>query len=254
MFAGMLKLPLCFVTSPSIIFYMSQSFKLFRLQQIDTTLDKCHARLVEINRLLEDDLEIRLAQQKFELAQKEKFEAEKDLRIAEDCVKEQRIKIDRSQAALYGGKVVNPKELQDLQHESEALKRYLATLEDRQLEAMLALDEAQEKFAAADAHRTETEIQVDAKKGQLQQEKSELLHEIEVNEIERAAAISSIEQLDLQQYERLRKQKNGIAVARVVDKTCAACGSTLTGTTYSSAIVPTKITRCNACGRILYVG
>ena len=77
MFAGMLKLPLCFVTSPSIIFYMSQSFKLFRLQQIDTTLDKSHTRLVEINRLLEDDLEIRLAQQKFELAQKRNLKLKK---------------------------------------------------------------------------------------------------------------------------------------------------------------------------------
>lgn len=250
----MLNLPLCFTCSPSIIFSMSQSFKLFRLQQIDTILDKGQIRILEIDKQLADDLEIRLSQGKLERAQRNKYEAEKNLRLAEENVKEQRIKIERSQAALYGGKVINPKELQDLQHESEALKRFLVTLEDQQLEAMLALDEAESQFSAAEKTQADTEDQVAAQKKLLAAEKSELIHDLEVNEAEREAAASNIDDYDLRQYEKLRKQKNGIAVARVVDKTCAACGSTLTATTFSSAKVPTKITRCNSCGRILYVG
>ncbi len=242
------------MVSPSIIFFMSQSFKLFRLQQIDTTIDKGQQRLSEIDRLLKDDLEIRLSKQKLERAQKIKFESEKDLRLAEAEVKEQRIKIERSQAALYGGKVINPKELQDLQHESEALRRYLVTLEDQQLETMLALDEADSQFSAAESHQVDTEKQVASQKEQLDIQRSELIHDLEINESEREAAVSNIDQYDLRQYERLRKHKNGRAVARIVDKTCAACGSTLTASTYSSAKVPTKITRCNSCGRILYAG
>lgn len=242
------------MVSPSIIFFMSQSFKLFRLQQIDTTIDKGQQRLSEIDRLLKEDLEIRLSQQKLERAQKIKFEAEKDLRLAEAVVKEQRLKIEHSQSALYGGKVVNPKELQDLQHESEALRRYLVTLEDQQLEAMLALDEADSQLSAAESHQVDTEKQVASLREQLAIQRSELIHDLEINESEREAAVSNIDQYDLRHYERLRKQKNGRAVARIVDKTCAACGSTLTASTYSSAKVPTKITRCNSCGRILYAG
>ncbi|MBK5108033.1 MAG: hypothetical protein JJE12_07865 [Anaerolineales bacterium] len=233
---------------------MSLSFKLFRLQQIDTTLDKAHARISEIDRLLADDLEIRLAQQQSDSAQKKIFEAEKNLRFAEANVKEQRIKIERSQAALYGGKIVNPKELQDLQYESEALKRYLVTVEDLQLEAMLALDEAESKFNAAEEQREATSLQVAVIKDQLTGEKSELVHDLEVNEFKRTAAISGIDDPVLRQYEKMRKLKNGIAVARIIDKTCAACGSTLTAATFSSAKVPTKIARCDACGRILYPG
>jgi len=233
---------------------MSLSFKLFRLQQIDTTLDKAHARISEIDRLLADDLEIRLAQQRSDSARKKIFEAEKILRFAEENVKEQRLKIERSQAALYGGKIINPKELQDLQHESEALKRYLVTLEDLQLEAMLALDEAESEFNAAEEQREATGLQVAVQKDQLTREKSEMVHELEVNEFERTAAISSIDDPVLRQYEKMRVLKNGIAVARIAEKTCAACGSTLTAATFSSAKVPTKITRCNACGRILYPG
>jgi hypothetical protein len=233
---------------------MSQSFKLFRLQQIDTILDKGQIRILEIDKQLADDLEIRLSQGKIERAQGNKYKAEKNLRLAEENVKEQRIKIERSQAALYGGKVINPKELQDLQHESEALKRYLVTLEDLQLEAMLELDEAESQFSAAERAQADTEDQVAAQKKLLATKKAELIHDLEVNESEREAAASNIDDFDLRQYEKLRKQKNGIAVARVVDKTCAACGSTLTAATYSSAKVPTKFTRCNSCGRILYVG
>jgi hypothetical protein len=98
---------------------MSQSFKLFRLQQIDSVLDKSHDRLKEIDRLLADDSQVRLSEQRLENAKKKRFEAEKSLRLAEDNVQEQRLKIERSQAALYGGKISNPKELQDLQQESE---------------------------------------------------------------------------------------------------------------------------------------
>ena len=233
---------------------MSLSFKLFRLQQIDTSLDKGKERLAEIDRLLEDDLEIRLAQQKIDRARKKNFESEKNLRLAEENVKQQRIKIERSQAALYGGKISNPKELQDLQHESEALKRFLVTLEDLQLETMLEMDEAASQLAEAQTSFAVTENQVSAKKEVLARERSELIHDLEVNESERTAALSNIEAPVLRQYEKFRKQKNGIAVARIVDKTCAACGSTLTASPYSSAKIPTTLTRCDACGRILYAG
>jgi predicted nucleic acid-binding Zn-ribbon protein len=245
---------LCISDSPSIIFFMSHSFKLFRLQQIDTLLDKGRARLEEIDLLLADDHEVQMSQQHLDLAKKAQFEAEKSLRIAEQNVKEQRLKIERSQATLYGGKVVNPKELQDLQQESEALKRYLMTLEDLQLEGMLAYDEAETSFLEASDQHSAVKTQIAQQKEQFNAEKVELIQDLERQEIERQAAAANIDSPYMQLYEALRKQKNGIAVARVLEKTCAACGSTLTATTFSSAQMPTKLTRCTTCGRILYVG
>jgi hypothetical protein len=58
---------------------MSQSFKLFRLQQIDSIIDKGQTRLAEIDRMLADDLEIRLSKQKYEQTQRTIFEAGKSL-------------------------------------------------------------------------------------------------------------------------------------------------------------------------------
>lgn len=233
---------------------MSESFKLFRLQQIDTELDRSFSRIKEIERLLADDQQVRSSQHKLDNAKKEQFEAEKMLRLAEQNVKEQRLKIERSQAALYGGKVTNPKELQDLQQESVSLKKYLSNLEDQQLEAMLAMDDAEERFVEASESHAATEALVAEQKAELSVEKTELLLDIERQQNERDAASANINPAELGVYETLRQQKNGIAVARVLEKTCGACGSTLSAAIYSAAQVPTKITRCSTCGRILYTG
>ena len=233
---------------------MSESFKLFRLQQIDSELDKSYLRIKEIDRLLTDDQQVRRSQLILERAKKDRFEAEKNLRLAEQNVKEQRLKIERSQAALYGGKVTNPKELQDLQQESESLKKYLITFEDQQLEAMLEMDDAEAQFSEASEAHSATEAQLAEQKAELSVEKTELLLDIERQQNERDAASANIIPAELGIYETLREKKNGIAVARVLEKTCGACGSTLSSTIYSEAQVPSKITRCSTCGRILYSG
>jgi hypothetical protein len=233
---------------------MSQSFKLFRLQQIDSELDKGEARLKEIAVLLEDKHKEQLSQERLEIAKEGRDEAAKQLRRAEQEVQAQRVKIDRSETALYGGKVVNPKELQDLQLESEALKRYLSTLEDLQLEAMLTLDDAEMNHLEASETNNAVIAEVAQQKDNLNDEKTNLRQDIERQESERQAAASNLIAQDIRIYESLRQQKNGIAVARVIEQTCAACGSTLSAATFSSAQVPSKITRCDTCGRILYVG
>ena len=127
-------------------------------------------------------------------------------------------------------------------------------LEDQQLEAMLALDDAEAGYIQASEALTNTETQVADQKAELSAEKSGLLQDIERQQSERNAASANIDPSVIRIYETLRQQKNGIAVARVLDKTCGACGSTLSATIFSSAQVPARITRCSTCGRILYAG
>jgi predicted nucleic acid-binding Zn-ribbon protein len=114
---------------------MSQPFKLFRLQQIDSQIDKFKTRLREIEIELQEDSELRKANQRVEQAQQLMHETEKALRTAEADVLAQRIKIEETEAALYGGKVRNPKELQDSQQES-GIEAIQINFEDRQPEIM----------------------------------------------------------------------------------------------------------------------
>lgn len=233
---------------------MSQSFKLFRLQQIDSQLDRIRARLQEIEAALIEDLALRQAQQRAQMADEALAAEQKLLRRAEENVHDQRIKIEQTEATLYGGKVRNPKELQDLQNETAALKRYLSVLEDRQLEVMMTVEQAEAAHQAALADLEEVRELFARQHQDLAAERDVLLMDLARVEAERQAAASSIPAADISLYEKLRQQRRGIAVAKVTDKACSACGSTLNAALLHAARSPNQITRCDMCGRILYGG
>jgi predicted nucleic acid-binding Zn-ribbon protein len=233
---------------------MSQPFKLFRLQQIDSQLDQARSRLQEIDNALNRDEALRQALNRTKDTEESLNVQQKILRRAEEDVKSQRLKIEQTEATLYGGKVKNPKELQDMQNEAAALKRYLSVLEDRQLEAMLAVDEAEAEHKSALDHLEQVRAQMAKRNKDLTAEQADLLQDVDRMEAERQAAISGIPDEDLNLYDALRKQRRGIAVAKVSDKTCAACGSTLSSALLHAARSPSQITRCERCGRILYAG
>jgi uncharacterized protein len=231
---------------------MSQTFKLFRLQQIDSQLDQIAARLRQIEIAMDQDEALRMASQRADSAERILGEVSKELRKAEEEVQTQRIKIEETEASLYGGRIRNPKELQDLQNEAAALKRYLSVLEDRQLDAMLAVEEAEREVA-------ETRSELERVQGETERENASLVAEQRVlqrdfarQSAERQAAASNIPADQLALYEQLRQSRNGVAVAKVVDRACSACGTTHTPGLLQAARSPHQITRCTTCGRILY--
>ena len=233
---------------------MSQPFKLFRLQQLDSQLDRARVRLTEIETILSQDEQLRQAQVEADQASADLALARKALRQAEDNVIQQRIKIEQADAALYGGKVRNPKELQDLQNDTAALKRYRSVLEDRQLEAMMAEEDAVANSSAAIARLERVRSDTAERNALLLSEKSRLLQEINHTEEERQAASASIEASDLALYEKLRTQRRGIAVSKITNKACSACGSTINAALLDAARSPNQLSRCDVCGRILYLG
>jgi predicted nucleic acid-binding Zn-ribbon protein len=233
---------------------MSQPFKLYRLQQIDSQLDQAHDRLAEIAAILSDNAAIRKARGQADKTAAALEKAKKELRKAEENVHSQRSKIERSEATLYGGTIKNPKELQDIQSEAAALKRYLSVLEDRQLEAMLAVDGAEDTHQNAIESLESVTRESVRQNERLVEEKGGLETNVARLEKERGTTASTIEAPDLRLYEQLRKQRAGVAVARVVDNTCSACGTTLTASLLQASRSSIQLSRCDTCGRILYGG
>jgi predicted nucleic acid-binding Zn-ribbon protein len=233
---------------------MSSPFKLYRLQQTDSQIDRRATRVAEIETALKDDEPLKRMTRTVQSTEHELKELRKVLQRAEDNVSGQRVKIEQTEATLYSGKVKNPKELQDLQNEAAALKRYLVVLEDRQLEAMLDEEEAASKFDKV-VHKLKNEqSQFNQMQSDLSNEKSKLENEIVRLQGERTATTGAIPEDDLLLYQKLRVQRRGIAVAKVSNKACSACGSLLSATLLHSARSPNQITRCDTCGRILYFG
>jgi predicted nucleic acid-binding Zn-ribbon protein len=141
-----------------------------------------------------------------------------------------------------------------MQHETAALKRYLGVLEDRQLEVMIQVEELEAAQAAAIAALDAVQAQAIQKNSRLIAERSSLATDSNRLESERGPTVGSIPPEDLALYEQLRKQRRGVAVAKVTDSACSACGSILNSALLHVARSPSQIVRCDLCGRILYGG
>ncbi len=231
---------------------MSRPEQLYRLQQIDSQLDAHKARLQEIKVALADDEAVQQALATLKSTEKDLQEAQKAQRLAEQEVQDQDYKIKQSQDRLYSGKVTNPKELEDIQNEVEALKRYRDVLEERLLEAMLATDESQESYDQAQNQLQEDRAQASQKHAKLKGEKGQIEKKVARRKEKRKKQIAEINPEDLQAYEQLRQNRGGVAVVKVMNRGCSACGATLGTARYQAARFPNQLTYCDTCGRILF--
>jgi hypothetical protein len=231
---------------------MSQTFKLYRLQQLDSQIDRLQARLRDIDRALGESEILNQAQNRFNQVEEMLNKERNALNKAEGDVQNQRIKIEQTEATLYGGKVKNPKELQDLQNEAASLKRYKTLLEDRQLEVMMQVEEVEALYALRQAELEEARQKHAQEHQELAIDKTNIEKEVTSLNSERLATAEGISQEEIALYNQIRQQRRGIAVAKVADRACSACGSILHATVLQAARTPNQITRCPNCGRILY--
>jgi predicted nucleic acid-binding Zn-ribbon protein len=231
---------------------MSASLGLYRLQLVDSRMDEIRARVEEIRQTLEKDEEMRRIKKQANEAKSTLTLAQHILKQAEAEVDKQKVKIQQSEANLYSGNVKNPKELQDLQNEVAALKRYLATLEDRQLEAMLEEETAEQADQAALDKLEQVKARLADQNQTLTVEQTALNKELEKLEAERQATLSPLEAGLLTVYDELRQRKRGVAIAAVSDDACAACGAILPPALMQSARSTSQIFNCPTCGRILF--
>jgi predicted nucleic acid-binding Zn-ribbon protein len=165
---------------------------------------------------------------------------------------ERRAKIAADESKLYGGRVSNPKELQDIEHEVAQDRRQLSPIEDRLIEI---LDESE--TASEHIKQLQTELVADTRSWEQGQEQARArlaAAEISVQQLQgrRVDALKQIEPAFLPSYETLRRQK-GTAVARVNQRTCQSCRVTLTPVQEQRARQGNDLIMCHSCGRILFV-
>ena len=231
---------------------MSAALGLYRLQQVDSQIDQIQARLKAIQQTLENDVELRASNERFVSAQGKHRDAERALKLTEAEVEKQRIKIEQTESSLYGGKVHNPKELQDLQKDVASLKRHIQTLEERELEAMIAGEAAEKDLQAAEIDLERIQSSLREQNKDLTRESETLQRNLERLHSERQAVVTDIASQTLNVYDQLRQQKRGIAIVAITDNSCEACGTTLTPSQQQSARSTSQLFHCPTCGRILY--
>ncbi|MFN3742257.1 MAG: zinc ribbon domain-containing protein [Anaerolineales bacterium] len=227
---------------------------LYRLQQIDSRLDQIQRRLGEIRQQIQDDRRYRQAAERLQ-AQQAKWEAAQTTRRnLEYEVSSRRIKIAQSEAALYGGKIHNPKELQDLEREVAMLKRQLQDLEEQLLEAMIQEEAEEQALQAAQQEMQAVKATLATEHSLLFGEESRLLQEMQRLQAERQVVQQGVKVEFLAEYENLRASRRGLAVATLSEGACDACGTILTPAQQQQARQPHRLFHCPNCGRILYAG
>ena len=231
---------------------MSASLGLFRLQQVDRQIDRSRAQLDSIRQTLENDLELRQALNRVDTVQTDHFHSHHELKNATAEEEAQKIKIEQAESSLYGGRVQNPKELQDLQKDIASLKKHLSTLEERELDAMIKAENSENDLQSAKTDLEKMQARLGNEHKNLIGDQSRISIELERLAEEREAALGPIEGNLLQTYESLRQQKKGIAVAEINDGACTACGTTLNAALQQNARSPKHLTNCPSCGRILF--
>lgn len=233
---------------------MSRISNIYRLQEIDLEIESSQKRIEEIDHILGQDEAVLQAQAILTQRDGELTEARSTNLSADHAVASQREKIDQTEKALYSGSVTNPKELQDLQMEAESLRRHLATLEDRYLEAMVKLESAEE----AQLEATETLDVIQQRKARQQSdltnEKETLIDNLARLDEERQAAVVDVTTEDSALYNELRQRLAGKALALLQDGVCSACGVELARSRQQEVSSGSEVVRCSQCSRILYAG
>jgi len=231
---------------------MNVSFTLFRLQAQDSLRMKMNARLKEIDRMIAEDEDVIRANERLTEARESDHSAESLLKDMAAQVQEKKLKRELTQSKLFSGKVRSPKELQDLQAETQALDRTIAKLEDEQLQAMLAHEETREAVRQAEADLQKVRDQKASQNSLLLGEKHKIEAEIPKVDAQRQALREQLDPEVFSVYRALLKSKGGRAVADVHEDTCSACGVTLPPADIQAARSPNVIATCKNCGRILY--
>ena len=231
---------------------MNIGFQLFQLQEIDTDLDNAQLRINEIDGLINNDTSIINAQNYLDKSKKQLVSDNNEFNTISDDIKNKKIKISQSEANLYNGSVKNPKELQDLQMEISSIKKTIRKLEDVLLEVMIRVDQSENFLEIQKKDLIIAKSKFATQSSLLQGEKNALLEKIQGLNSKKRSMITQINHANQKRYETLRKLKNGLAIAKLLDDACGACGAGLTAGQRQEARSASKLFICPSCGRIIY--
>ena len=230
---------------------MNVSQQLHQLQEIDLEIEANERTLRQITGQIGEDEVIVRAQQKLASERQQLEELQRQQHTAEWEIEDLTDKIRPAEEKLYSGRITNTKELTSLQQEVEGFKAHRGQLEDKVLEIMEQVEQAQAKVATTgeELKKLETEWQNQQQKLSADMERIKaLLADLRQK---RQVLTDKIEPQTVTLYQQLRKQKT-TAVAKVQQGICSGCRISLS-TANLQQVRSGSLAHCTNCGRILYL-
>jgi len=232
---------------------MKPSQALYELQVIELALLRAQKRLIEIDTLLNDSAAVSQARATRDHAAEQLKPLRAQARTLEADIRATQEKSQNTETTLYSVSVTNPKTLQDMQHEIEALKRSRAEQEDQLLEVMVNVEEAETTLHAAETALETATRNALAQHGNLIVERDDLTAKAAALTTQREAALTRVDAANLKLYNAIKPRRANQPVSVLDGQTCTACGVEQTMMLVAEARNTDKLVMCASCGRILYV-
>ena len=230
---------------------MSVARQLYQLQEIDLEIADEERKLEQaVSQLGKDDV-IVAAQEKLKAARKNLEELQHQQRSLEWEIGDLASKMKAVDDQLYSGRINNPKELSNLQHEVELLKAKRDGAETKDLEIMDQVESVEVGMAALSHELEVTTTEWQREQKQMRKEKAALEDSLSDLRQKRGAMTAEIDPKVLTLYEQLRKNKKW-AVARVEQGICRGCRISLP-TSELQQVRSSALVQCGSCSRILYL-
>jgi len=173
--------------------------------------------------------------------------------VLEDEIAAVRRRADDHETTLYAGSVTNPRELQALQDDIDSLHRRQRTLEDEDLELMEAIEPLATELDAHDARLAALAAEGDRLQAALDAAAADIDAELAAAGARRDELAGGIDPEVLADYDGLRAQQGGVAIARLDGSTCGGCHLQLSAVEVDRIrrLDPAERVLCEECGRLL---
>lgn len=225
--------------------------KLFRLHLIDVTIVEIRKRAAALDPGRKVAAEVKAIETQLEQlggAARAHHAEITDLELKAQAIEEKLKKFDKE---LYGGSVVNPREVENLQKEIEILKRQRSEIDDKTMALMESAPEG-----ASEISKLETLLQQKKKEQHVQHKaalelKSKLEEEFKKKSAERPSLASEVPPAMLSRYDSIRQKLDGVGMTEINGDSCATCGTHLPERIIEGA-KDGRLMTCESCHRIVY--
>jgi predicted nucleic acid-binding Zn-ribbon protein len=230
---------------------MNVAKQLYELQEVDLALEAQELALKQLVSQLGESQAVLSTRSKLAAEEQRLEELGRKQHSLEWEIDDITTKITKAEEELYSGRVGNPKELANLQHEIKVLKAKRSQLEDRTIEVMEQVEGAKAGVDSLKSELKALEIEWQAQQGKLKAEKEHLETERVSLKQKREVVVAQVDSEAVDFYVGLKGQK-GTAVARVEQGVCRGCRISLSNAEIQRARGG-DLVQCSSCGRILFL-
>ena len=230
---------------------MSVAKQLYQLQEVELEIESNEQALAQIARQLGESQAVVRARTKLKLEQPHLEELRRQQHAAEWEIEDLVSKLTTAEGKLYSGRIKNPKELTNLQHEVDGLRVRRDQLEDKALAIMDRVELSTTSVATLSNELKTLEAEWHSQQQQLSTNMEQLKTTLSDLKHKRQLLSVKIDPQAIELYQELKKQRRQ-AVAKVEQGICRGCRISLPTTELQRARGDSLV-QCSSCGRILFL-